>query len=657
MEFPIIKTNRCQLRQAVKEDASWMIQLFNDKDVVQYIEGIKWFNADVLSVESFIASMESNHKDSNGILWCVICQNNPAGIIMVNDLTEDPYLTFALFKEYREHGLGTEIYNAVKDYVSKKFTEPTIETNNPIVRKITKRECEYLFIDNHFVSSVQELQYILSHLKPIEKSYKSIIEEVLAAFRDGSLTNWLFYLGQNGDENALNIANALNGLSKDAGDRNLISNISKILNKEDTFLNNDVKSLIRIYPTATLYNIGGEYDVNIYEPINLECSNNNWQVIFTFEILQSRHDLIDIVFCGIHKRIHLSRKEKIVKLTFPISLKETEEENFNIEIDGTIFHTLKFQMYPQKEWDNDTCTLQGVRHLYMQEYKKSLLCFSRYKSAADLFWLGIMEYIGTHGDPNPRDAFLLFEQASSHGDHTWSYIADIFKAIMTMKGEGVKGDFEKAAMLISKYPDSAESIGLFQDAFSGKLKDIDYDSIFYRYNISDNTHMPKVFAIQNSCISPKYLRNTCSPFVIVINKELSSKIKQTLSENDTLHAYIGVSTANNGDWQYVIEKDWITNEPYNTFIYDQQSRCYGLQIDNLNIRQHILPNEKILKINLILRNSDGTKQFPSDGTYYAINCLMRRSYIALCNLSSLFQKFSAFRAMCHSLNLTFENIN
>lgn len=659
MEFPLIDTDRCQLQQAAKEDASWMLRLFNDKEIVEYIEGIKWFNANVDSVISFIASMERNYQKSQGILWCVIINNHPAGIIMANDLKENPYLTFALFKEYREQGIGREIYNAVKEYISKEFGKPNVETQNPIVKKILKRECEYLYIDNHFLSSLQELQYILSHIKPNEKSYKSIIDEVLAGCRDGSLINWLYYLGQNGDEEALNIANALNKLSKDTGDRNLLSSISTILNKEgDPFLNNDVKSLIRIHPTARLSNSVTEYDVNIYNPINIERINTNWQVTVTFEILQSRHDFIEVVFCGIQNRIHLSRKEKKVKLIFPILLRETEEEDINIEIDGTIFHTLRFQMYPNKEWDNDTCTLQGVRHLYMQEYKKSLLCFRRYKSAADLFWLGIMEYIGVVGEPEPKEALTLFKQASSLGDDNWSYIANVFQAIMTMKGEGGKGNYENAANLISKYPDSAESISLFRDAFSGRLKDIDYDSIFYSYNVSDNKHVPKVFAIQNrGAISPKYLRDTRNAFIIVINKVLSSTIKHTLSDNDTLHAYIGVTTANNGDWQYVIEKDWITNEPYNTFIYDQQSRCYGLQIDNLNVRQHILSNEKVLKINLILRNSDGTKQFPSDGSYYAIDCLTSRSYIALCNLSSLFQKFSVFKAMCHSLNLTFDNIN
>jgi len=659
MDFPILNTQRCLLRKAVLEDASWMLQLFNDKDVVEYIDGIKWFNTNIAAVESFILSMDRNFKESKGILWCVDCDSRPVGIIMANDLEENPFLTFALLNDFRNCGIGTEIYNVVKRFISTKFDEPIVETQNPIVNRITKRKCENLFIGNQYIASLSELKVVLSGVNPKNIKDKVVIEDILALYRDNALVKWLYYLAQNGDEESLNIAESLNKLSKESGDRNLLYSISKIINNDsDALLNDNLNSLIRILPTAILKNSLSEYEINIFTPIYIESSDANWQIQVSFEILQSSHDIIDTELCGVHKNINLSKKDRALKFTFPIILKEAEEENVDIIMDGIVFHTLHFQKYPNKDLDNATCTKEGVKHLYAQEYKKSRLCFNRFKSSSDIFWLGIMEYIGASGEPNPRNALALFRQASDHNNDIWSYMADVFQAILFMKGEGTKGDVSRAIHLMSKYPDSNESITLFRDALLGNLKSDEYDSLFYSYNVSDTKHVPQIYAIQpRSSVSPKYLVSINKPFTIVISKELSASIKQTLSENDTLHAYIGVTTANKGDWQYVIKDDWISNNLNNTFRYDAQSMCYGLRIDNLNFRQSILPSETILKVNLILRNSDGTKQFPTDGSFYSIDCLIERSHIALCNLSPLLMKFSTFRTICQSLNISFEPIN
>lgn len=136
MESKTLTTDRCLLRPAIIEDAEWMLKLFNDKEVVAYIEGIRWFNSNTESVRSFIMSMDKNFQKSQGILWCVIVGNCPAGIIMANDLDDTPYLTIALFEKYRGVNIGSEIFNVVNEYVTAKYGEPKVETNNPIVKKI-----------------------------------------------------------------------------------------------------------------------------------------------------------------------------------------------------------------------------------------------------------------------------------------------------------------------------------------------------------------------------------------------------------------------------------------------------------------------------------------------------------------------------------------
>lgn len=158
MEQPTINTTRCILRPPSIEDAEWMYRLFNDKDVVSYIEGIKWFNVGVDAVMGFIKSMETNFQKQIGILWCIIYNNQPIGIIMVNDFDDNPFLTFALFPEYRNLRIGTEVYRSVNSYVSKLFGAPSVETDNPIVKKIVRHNPEILFINNQYFTSLKSLK-------------------------------------------------------------------------------------------------------------------------------------------------------------------------------------------------------------------------------------------------------------------------------------------------------------------------------------------------------------------------------------------------------------------------------------------------------------------------------------------------------------------
>ena len=71
MEVEILHTERCTLRPATVEDADWLFGLFNDPDVVTYIEGINWFNTDVASVRSFIESMLPEYRFKSYMSECV----------------------------------------------------------------------------------------------------------------------------------------------------------------------------------------------------------------------------------------------------------------------------------------------------------------------------------------------------------------------------------------------------------------------------------------------------------------------------------------------------------------------------------------------------------------------------------------------------------
>ena len=145
MEQPILKTQRCILRPSTDDDAEWLLRLFNDEDVAAYIEGIKWYNTDIESVNCFLKSMERNSARNIGFLWIIIFNESPIGFIMANDIDEEPFLTFALLPEYRNQHFGTEVFASVNDFISKAFATPRTETENPIVKKILRHNSDVLY--------------------------------------------------------------------------------------------------------------------------------------------------------------------------------------------------------------------------------------------------------------------------------------------------------------------------------------------------------------------------------------------------------------------------------------------------------------------------------------------------------------------------------
>lgn len=122
-------TSRCTLRAAIADDAYWLYELFNDQDVIKYIEGIKCFNADISATRRFINSMNKNFQKGLGILWCILHENSPIGMIMINDLNDQPFYTFALFPPYRGLELMKECIVETNNFIHGYYNQtPTIST-------------------------------------------------------------------------------------------------------------------------------------------------------------------------------------------------------------------------------------------------------------------------------------------------------------------------------------------------------------------------------------------------------------------------------------------------------------------------------------------------------------------------------------------------
>lgn len=117
MDVEILNTDRCLLRPITINDAGWLYHLFNDMDVVKYIEGITLFNADIHAVRQFIDSMRINAQNNIGAIWSVEYRSNNIGFIMAYDLTDNPFLTYALFPKYRGLGIMSECIDAICKHV------------------------------------------------------------------------------------------------------------------------------------------------------------------------------------------------------------------------------------------------------------------------------------------------------------------------------------------------------------------------------------------------------------------------------------------------------------------------------------------------------------------------------------------------------------
>lgn len=98
-------------------DAEWLYRLFNETTVIEKLEGIKLFNNRIDRTVSFINSFKRNTELGNGMLWAIISQDIPVGFISVYDLTDNPFLSYALFEKFRGKRLFSGVINEVENYI------------------------------------------------------------------------------------------------------------------------------------------------------------------------------------------------------------------------------------------------------------------------------------------------------------------------------------------------------------------------------------------------------------------------------------------------------------------------------------------------------------------------------------------------------------
>ena len=634
MEVEILHTERCVLRPAKLEDAEWMYDLFNDSDVVSYINGIKWFNADIVSVRSFIESMQINAAKDLGIMWCVDYEANHIGFVLAYDLKDDPFLSFALFPKYRNQHLGSEVIAMAKEYISQKFQSPKIESNNPIVKAIVRKLPVILYLGDTFCQSLQSFREIIVKLNLRNKKDLDTLNNVNALMRDGTLLSWLEYLGETGDGEAFDIASAIRSIPIDTREKELRRQILSLFKSPIIPDWSEVSRFpIKLLENAQIDFGEGPVDFNIHLPINSNKHYQNVIITVSFNILDISNDVVRIKIGNDSHDLSLKRKEKSQSIAFNVLLQDAIEQEIVLNIDDNPFHKFVIQSYPPLEWKDDDCIYHGIRDLYLQDYSKARLCFERIQSSAGTFLLGLMSYIGALGCLDATKSLNLFKKAKDRRDGVWSKMANALMAVMALKGEG--HTLDNFTEFETDFLPDGNGGDFIRKAIKGIIPSEEYESLIYSYNMAESGLKPMtVIDIKGRTIQGSF-NNTTGRLNIRFHKDWSELVKFKIADVKSLHAYIGFKL-NGEDWHYTIQDDWKNNTPFNTFILDKESSMWELTIDNVRIVHNIPIDVSIQQVNIIIRDDSGKiKLEPNEGSCFIIDTYASKSHIALCNITPL----------------------
>ena len=654
MEVEILHTERCVLRPAKLEDAEWLFELFNDSDVVSYIDGIKWFNADVVSVRSFIENMQINAAKDLGTMWCVEYQSNNIGFILAYDLNDNPFLSFALLPKYRNQHLGSEVIALAKNYISSKFQSPKIESNNPIVKGIVRKLPVILYLGNTFCQSLQSFRDIIEKLNLKSKKDLDTLDNVIALLRDGTLLSWLEYLSETGDGDAFDIASTVRSIPIDTRETDLKRQVLNLF--KSTVVSNwaeGQRAPIMLMDNAEIDFGEGPEDFNIYQPINTNKIFITAKFTVHFKVTDIRNDILKISIGNDIHELSLKRKKTEI-IAFNVILQDTIEQEVVLNIDGTPFHKFVIQSYPPSEWNDEDCIYHGIRDLYLQDYSKARLCFERVHSSAGSFLLGLMNYIGALGCLDATKSLNLFKKAKDKKEGIWSKMANALMAVMALKGEG--HTFDNFPEFETDFLPNGSSGEFIRKAIKGIISSEEYESLIYSYDMAEYELKPTTgIDIKGRTIQGRF-NNTTGRLEIRFHKDWSELVKFKISDVKSLHAHIGFKV-NGKEWRYTIENDWDNNTSFNTFILDKESSMWELTIDNVRTVHNIGLDVCIQQVNIIIRDDSGKiKLEPKEGTCFIIDTYASRSHIALCNLTPLLLNLSGNTNPSPSLGIEYKTL-
>lgn len=101
------------------------MSLFSIPDVINNLDGVNHFISNISCVKRLIKNLNFD-ENSQGRIWVIEIDSHKVGSIMVYDLSENPFISYALLPEYRGCGymfesvmvIGESIFNQFRCQVS-----------------------------------------------------------------------------------------------------------------------------------------------------------------------------------------------------------------------------------------------------------------------------------------------------------------------------------------------------------------------------------------------------------------------------------------------------------------------------------------------------------------------------------------------------------
>lgn len=120
-----METIRCNIRKAELLDSEFLRSLFSIPDVINNLDGANHFISNISCVKRLIKNLNFD-ENSQGRIWVIEIDSHRVGFIMVYDLSENPFISYALLPEYRGYGymfesvmvIGESIFNQFRCQVS-----------------------------------------------------------------------------------------------------------------------------------------------------------------------------------------------------------------------------------------------------------------------------------------------------------------------------------------------------------------------------------------------------------------------------------------------------------------------------------------------------------------------------------------------------------
>lgn len=128
--FPCMKTQRCELLEFSDLDCADLYLLLQDKQIQSYLPGLLPFCKSIDTALQMIKIFGKNFHEGNAILWKINHDDHLIGFIGIADISDMPYLFYALSPTHRGRGYMMECVKGVKAYLTVQgHNLPSIDTD------------------------------------------------------------------------------------------------------------------------------------------------------------------------------------------------------------------------------------------------------------------------------------------------------------------------------------------------------------------------------------------------------------------------------------------------------------------------------------------------------------------------------------------------